>query len=255
MKCRLSLTLHSAVIVVILATPGIALPDIVNVTVNGSLSGSGNIAVACGLATPGCEPDGFPDIFLLTVPFSFSDINSTLGPFNASGTANLPSPFSGSVTGFGYESTTATAQALAITLGGGYSSSGIFYSLSTSGNDTISVGFDLTEESLMQLTEWDDLLVPAAGELLDSQGNVLLEIPPAGGSASLVLEPGEYQLNASAAGYASYYFLDQLYPSFALGLNADFTPVPTPEPRWTILAALLSIVLGRWVVYRLYRAS
>ncbi len=237
-----------------------ALPDIVDVTVNGSLSGDGYIDVACGIATPGCFGSG--EIFRLSVPYSFSDTTTTLGDFSDSGGASLPSPFDGSVDAFAYENTTATAQSLDITLQGSHDDSGVFASASGEGNDSVSVVFDLTVPSVIDLSGFNGGPGPIAGQLLDSHGNVLLVITANVDSTSLVLEPGTYQLDASAEGS----FFDDFEADccggpfengniFNVDLHADFTPVSTPEPRGAILAALLSLVLGCSVVYRRRRAS
>ena len=68
---------------------GPALPDVIDVTVNGTASGSGDLQYVCGLATPGCvQDDGLPPLF--TVPYSFSGTNTQLGSFGAFGNAQSP---------------------------------------------------------------------------------------------------------------------------------------------------------------------
>ena len=227
-------------------------------TVNGSLSGDGYIDVACGIATPGCFGSG--EIFRLSVPYSFSDTNTALGDFSDSGGASLPSPFDGSVDSYAYQNATATAQSLDITLEGSHDVGGVFASASSEENDTISVLFDLTVPSVIDLSGINGGESPIAGQLLDSHGNVILMIPANVGSTSLVLEPGTYQLDASAEGSFFYDFGADCCGSrngtdFNVDLHADFTPAATPEPRGAILAALLSLVLGGSVVYRRRRAS
>ena len=229
-----------------------ALPDIADVTVNGSISGSGDMDVACGSATPGCMQVG-DGLYRLTVSYSFGDTNTALGDFSDSGGASLPSPFGGSVDGFADENTVATPQSLDIELVGDNSADGIFNSAFSEESDSISVLFDLTEPSVMDLSGFNGVPGPFAGQLLDSHGNVILVIPANVGSTSLVLEPGTYQLDASAEGDYFDDGSDELIGNvtdFDVDLHADFTPVPTPEPRWAILAALLSLVLGASVVYR-----
>ena len=86
-------------------------------------------------------------------------------------------------------------------------------------------------------------LLPNVGELLDSQGNVILTIPNSPNGVLTVLEPGMYQLAASVEGGG---FGSLGHPSsttdFVLSMKGDFKPVP--EPRNASLAALLAIALG-----------
>ncbi len=233
-----------------------ALPDIVNVTVKGSVSGDGSMDIACGLATPGCM-EVAPGIYLLEASYSFADTNTALGDFDDSGEASLGAPFSGSVESDASQSATATAQSLDITLEGNQNVSGFYAHASTEQNDSISVLFDLTEESEIQLSGFTEGLSGFfASQLLDSHGNVILVIPSGNGSASTLLEPGMFQLDASEddgeSGFEGESFGNG---GFELDLQADFVPVPTPESRGVILAALLSLVLGGSVVYRRRRAS
>jgi hypothetical protein len=196
-------------------------------------------------------------VYRLAVSYSFSDTNTALGDFSDSGGASLPSPFSGSVNGFADENTVATAQSLDITLEGSNDDYGFFASASNEENETISVLFDLTVPSVIDLSGFNGGPGPIAGQLLDSHGNVILVIPANVGSTSMVLEPGTYQLDASAEGGFFDFAADVSgnVTDFNLDLHADFTPVPTPEPRGAILAALLSLVLGGSVVYRRRRVS
>jgi hypothetical protein len=229
------------------------------VTVNGSESGDGDIDVACGLATPGCIQTG--GVYRLAVSYSFGDTTTAFGDFSDSGHASLPSPFSGSVNSYAYENTTATAESLDIALQGSHDVGGVFASADGEENDSISVLFHLTEQSVIDLSGFDGGPGPITGQLLDSHGNVILAIPANFGSISLVLEPGTYQLDASAEGS----FFDDFEAGCCVNgdsgnlldgdLHADFTPVPTPEPRGAILAALLSLVVGGSVMYRRRRAS
>lgn len=149
-----------------------ALPDIVDVTVNGSVSGSGFLTIACALSTPGCIAGPGGDF--LTVPYSFSGTNTELGAFSDSGstvsTTGIDFPYPALAQGYADQDTTATADALDITLTGGHSASGApFYGGSE--NDNISVSFDLTGESLVQLSGGiPSNSAPTTGELLDSDG-------------------------------------------------------------------------------------
>jgi len=93
---------------------------------------------------------------------------------------------------------------LDITLQGSHDVGGVFASASCEENDGISVLFGLTEQSVIDLSGFDGGPGPIAGQLLDSHGNVILAIPANVGSISLVLEPGSYQLDASAEGSSGF---------------------------------------------------
>ena len=231
---------------------GPALPDVIDVTVDGTGSGSGDLQYVCSLVTPGCvQNDGGPPLF--TVPYSFSRTNTLLGAFDASGGAGS---FPWSVDGFADQNTVATSHSVFVTLTGGYSATAPFYS--TSESDNISVSFDVTQESVIQLS--GVLLLGSAanaGELLDSDGNVILTVPLAPGSEPItaVVQPGMYQVDASADASSNGSFADNLsVTNLRLLMEADVTPV-VPEPRWTVFAALLATVLGGYAVSRRRRAS
>jgi len=68
---RIQPTVHgSGCILIVLGSLVVrpALPDIVDVTVNGSISGDGYIDVACGLATPGCIEVVAGEVYRLQIP-------------------------------------------------------------------------------------------------------------------------------------------------------------------------------------------
>jgi len=200
--------------------------------------------------TPGCvQNDGGPPLF--TVPYSFSDPNTQLGPFDASGSVGS-SPFS--VGSFADQNTAVTPDSVFINLTGGYFASAAFYS--TSESDQVSISFDVTQESVIQL--FGLLLLGSAadaGELLDSDGNVILTVPLDNSSPiSTVVQPGMYQLDASAGAGAFGSFASNLnVNNLNLILTADVTPV-VPEPQWTVFAALLATMLGGYAVSRRRRA-
>lgn len=237
-----------------LSAIGPALPDIINnVTVNGSVTGSGAVSTICQQGAPECLPV-IGGTNLASFTFSFSAVNSQLGEFSASGgvsSTGPPETDTASIDASESQNTTATAGALDITLGMTDATSGAVFGFSVDLLDSVAVGFYLTEESEIQLTGnlffgFDPPLSVNTGELLDSKDNVILVVPSFGGnfSASAVLQPGMYILNDSvengAAGGES--GLDQL---FEADLNASFTPIP--EPRWIIIATLLAALLGRYV--------
>jgi hypothetical protein len=225
-----------------------AFPDFIDVTaVNGSVSGSGDLQFVCSLGTSGCVqiPPAPP---LFTVPYSFNGTNTELGLFSASGSADS---FPWSIQGHASQDTgitsEATSEVLSIALTGGYSVTAPFYSASE--NDEIAVSFYVNQESVVLVG--GSLLGSASnvGELLDSDGNVILTLPLDSSPLSTVVQPGMYQLDASAGAGAFGSFGDDLnVTNLELYLSADVTP--TPEPRWTVFAALLATMLGGYGVSR-----
>ena len=235
--------LRSLCIVTVLGViAGTALPDVIDVTVNGSVSGSGSYVVGCALSTPGCVATPGGDF--LNFPYSFSGTNTELGAFSASGTTTPAG-----MEGFADQNTVATADALEISLTGGYSASGVpFYSGSE--NNSISLSFDVTEESVVQLLGGGVLgSASNAGELLDSDGNVILTLPLDTLSVSTIVQPGMYQVEAAAQGTSNGSFgANADVTNLELYLTADITPVP--EPPGALVAALLAAMLGGYVVSR-----
>ncbi len=224
---------------------GTALPDVIDVTVNGSVSGSGSYLVGCALSTQGCVVTPGGDF--LTFPYSFSGTNTELGAFGASGSTTPAGP--PGMEGFADQNTVATADALEISLTGGYSASGVpFYSGSE--NNSISLSFDVTEESVVQLLGGGVLgSASNAGELLDSDGNVILTLPLDTLSVSTIVQPGMYQVEAAAQGTSNGSFgANADVTNLELYLTADITPVP--EPPGALVAALLAAMLGGYVVSR-----
>jgi hypothetical protein len=228
---------------------GPALADIINVTVNGSVSGSGGVAAQCINPAPECvqiNPDFYAEFF----PFSFSVTNTQLGFFSASGSAtatgsNIGEGYGGSVEAETDQNTAATANTLDIALSGFCSYQA--RAADCTANDSIAVSFNLTQESEIQLTASVPGFSPGNGELLDSKGNVILVIPPFGPfSVSTVLQPGTYQLDESVMGSAFGSF-GSVSHDFGTAVNASFTPV-VPEPRWVIIATLLATMFGGYVV-------
>jgi hypothetical protein len=231
---------------------GPTLADVVDVTVNGSISGSGYVTTYC--LVPECDAF-FNNGQFATFPFSFSATNITqLGVFGASGGASSTGPPEtdpASIQASVSENTTATADALEITLSQDTAPSDLAIA-GFSLNDVIAVSFNLTEESKIQLT--DDIggelsVFSNSVELLDSTGNVILVGPCEvfGCSVSMVLPPGTYQLDDQM--FNSGGSLGSFDQFFSADLNASFTPV-VPEPRWTIIATLLAALLGGYVMSR-----
>ena len=254
MKTRIQAVMHRLFLVTGLGLLAIGptLADVVDVTVNGSVSVSGSVTTYC--LVPECmSPESGQ---FTTFPFSFSATNTQLGVFVASGGASSTGPPEtdpASVQADVFENTTATADALEITLSQDIVSGGVAFSADATLNESIAVSFNLTEESKIQLTdnpdEGDESSTNSI-ELLDSTGNVMLVVPCGEftcSTVSTVLQPGTYQLDDSIVVGG---FLRGEFADFSSGvLNASFTPV-VPEPRWTIIATLLAALLGGYVMSR-----
>jgi hypothetical protein len=190
------------------------LADIVNVAVNGTVSGSGSVTVECGVGLIN-PPAGCVDVsmglYLDTTSFSFSGTNSDQLLYGTSASEPPDSQYP-LLLASPYQNTFVddyAAGTLDIFLGDNYS-----YSVGNSGfgatsfqlneNDNISVAFELTEAS-MALLDLGSVLGGASGsaELLDSAGNVIASFPSVGTGASLdLLEPGAYQLDFAMSGSA-----------------------------------------------------
>jgi len=225
--------------------------DVVDVTVDGPVSGSGSVTVACGNSTPGCVGG------LFTSDYNFSDTNTALGPFTDSGSVTSPIFNGATASSFASQDVSSTIESLGFLLMGGHSAISPSYTASES--DAVTVGFDLTESSMVQLT--GVVFGPAfgasdAGELLDSGGNVILAIPTIGSPfASVLLAPGSYELKGSVSGGGSGAAFESInVTDFTLSLEAKFTPVATPEPRGVVLTALLASMLGGFAAARRFTA-
>ena len=222
-----------------------ALPDIItDVTVNGVASGTESITVACGNATPGCVDSS------ATFLSSFDETNTQIGSFTATGSVATPPPFfNASVSNFATQDTSATANVLSLLLRGGLSANSTAPSFSWSESDSITMNFDVTVLSQAKFSG-------EGGELLDSQGNVILMIPNSPSGASLELEPGMYQLAASAHGGGFGAFANPSSTTdFVFSVTGIFSPVATPEPRTTSLAALFAALLGGYIASRFRRRA
>jgi hypothetical protein len=238
---------------------GPALPDVVDVTVNGSLSGSGGMTTECTQLGPNCVGTfGMPPL-LETVPYSYSATNTQLGTaFDTSGEAVGTAPGAqGALDYHAFQEVTATADNLDIALEAGQMPDGVL-SWDGTATQTISLGFELTEESVIQLDVSPfGPLGTNSGDLLDSHGNVILNMPFPFGSTSAVLAPGTYYMDASASGSANGFIMGDgnNVEDFAWMLNSTFTPVATPEPPVAFFAALLAMMLGGYEVSRRRRAA
>jgi hypothetical protein len=87
--------------------------------------------------------------------------------------------------------------------------------------------------------------------LLDSQGNIIFAMPFPFGSASAVLAPGTYYMDASVGGSANGLMGNgNNVEDFAWMLNSSFTPVATPEPPVAFVAALAAMMLCGYEISR-----
>jgi hypothetical protein len=191
--------------------------------------------------------------YLETVPYSYSATNTQLGTaFEISGYAVGTAPGAlGSLEYHGFQEVTATADSLDIALEAGQMPDGVL-SWDGTAAETISLGFELTEESVIQLDVSPfGPLGTNSGDLLDSQGNVIFAMPFPFGSASAVLAPGTYYMDASVGGSANGFMGNgDNIEDFAWMLNSSFTPVATPEPPAAFVAALAAMMLGGYEISR-----
>lgn len=210
--------------------PGLA-DLITNVSVNGSISGSGVVTT------------GVPSTGEKTHPFSFSGTNTQLGGISRTG-------------GFGDsgaeadQSATATASSLAISMDGMVFVSqdqGPVPHFSAGVNNSISLTFTLTVESLMRLSSMFFSELPSgsdSGSLLDSMGNVILALPFNNLPFPTALEPGTYTFEEALTGFTEIDFPRSEFISEAqlFDLRAQFAAVP--EPRWAWVAPMGLLILG-----------
>ena len=223
----------------LIASP--ALADVItDVTVNGSISGTGTMTLRCffqGSPPPGCY-QVVPGRYIQNVNTSFSTTNTQLGNLSNSslGTGVGPTDLHLSAS----QSTAATADSLSVDL---FTSFSIFpigavingYHVDL--QNSIAVGFDLTTESLLQVSGF---LFFGDTQLFDSNGNPLFTGPCCSGP--LILEPGMYQFTQSLpiTRGASFPFGDPgIRTNIESVLDAKFTPIP--EPRGPGLILLIGI--------------
>jgi hypothetical protein len=239
-----------------------ALADLVNVTVNGTVSASGSLSAVCNPNddTPGCMPGGGGVPPLVTTPFSFSAPDGLLGSFSQSWSATTI--IGGSVQPFADEITSlclampsvgcppASGDGLYVQLTGGHSALAISYS--TQETEMMTMSFELTDPT--DVTLYSSVFSGSAtngGEILNCSGtNVLLSVP-LNGDASTFLPAGSYELYVSDGGRASgASFEGGSVTDSQLYLTAQFAPVPTPEPRAASIAALLSAAMCGFLLHR-----
>jgi hypothetical protein len=230
-----------------------ALADLINVSVNSTVSASGSVSAVCNPNddTPGCM-QGTPS--LVTNQFSFSASDTQFGSFSRPWNAGTVA--GGSVTPFADVNTAvclaapsmgcppAAGDALYVELTGGHSGFAITYQ--TDETEIVTMSFQLTDPTDATLYSSS---VPATAvnvnEILDSTGTKVL----LNSDASTFLPPGSYELYVFESGGAFGNFSQSgSVTDSHLYLTAQFAPVPTPEPRTTSIAALLSAAIcGFWV--------
>ena len=233
-----------------------ALADLVNVSVNGTVSASGRLSVVCNPNddTPGCMPGGNGVPPLVTTPFSFSASDTQLGSFSQSWTATTI--IGGLVQPFAEENTSlclatpsvgcppASGDALYVELTGGHAGPAI--SFTTQETEMMTISFQLTAPTDATLYS-SSFLGSAAngGEILDSTGtNVLLSVP-LNSDASTFLPAGSYELFVLDSGGAfGSLFQSGSVTDSELFLTAQFAPVPTPEPRSASIVTLFGAICG-----------
>ena len=161
---------------------------ITNVEVNGSVSGGGNILLRCNGPLPGCFEIPMPGTFRQIEGFTFSRTNTQLGSFFGFGQAMVDG--TPAIESSGFQSATTTGDSLSIDLISSWRASppdffgsGKFVSNYNVGvNNNISVAFDLTVESLLQLD------APPGTQLFDSHGNSVLAITSCCSTSALLQE-------------------------------------------------------------------
>jgi hypothetical protein len=125
-----------------------ALPDVINVSVNGLASGSGVATTECAgpddeNPPPGCVRTVPEGPYFETLSFNFSDPNTQLGPVGSYGTANGNT--GATLIGSTNQSTTATLDALEISFAGAFSCD-VYLFCAVQQQDTVAVSFGLTTE-------------------------------------------------------------------------------------------------------------
>jgi hypothetical protein len=245
-------TYVSVALAVLAVNPAFA--SIIDVSMNGSVFGSGAVTFFCfSDDNPNC-PQGTT---VSTPPFNFSGTNTQLGMFTASGSASGIDPNSG-------ELTTASGQAnQTATASGDSFSLDLFVSVSSSGTgaqeafssdifDQATLTFTLTTQSLMQLSDTQNNtadVLPYAGSLSGPTGDIL-DLPEDSASfdVALTLEPGTYEWSELIEGpsFPTLFVNDTEVQEVAV--SATFAAIPEPRGAW--MAPLLLLILGSCLIHR-----
>lgn len=166
----------------------------------------------------------------------------------------LPHPFDASASSDAFVAVTPTAQTLSIGLMGDYLDQGFFFDFVSQETAAVSVGFDLTEGSILRLN-FCACIGYGNGKLLDAHGNTILpDVFNAPGGT--LLAPGMYEFDLSAQGFSS--VSGPYIPGFGTNLQvsmvANFTPV-VPEPRGTLMTLSLLAMVAGCASFRLRRIT
>jgi hypothetical protein len=203
-----------------------AWPDIVDISVSGELTGSGNFVTRC-------DSCGGTD----TGTFSFDGSTTSLGIFNRSGSASFTEETAGrsiSIIGQTQLTTEATSTGFTVdqTETSTFDATGAEWGAEIYVVNGLSFDFTLTTESVMDLdvtafNGWFGGLTDLTG----LQNGFLLSLSSVGNYV-LTLEPGTYQLTSGVVdddlGSPAGPFTNEML-SADISLQADFTAV-TPEP-------------------------
>lgn len=239
----------SVVLGLLAASP--ALPDVVNVGVNGSISGSGGVGYLIGLFPPPGLSFGDTE----SSSFTFGGTNAQLGTFTRSGATGFTEPTFGitdalSVQAQQHVTATATSIQLGITNietpSGNFAASAerlSFWSAHVS--NEIAVTFTISSESVVALNGAFENGFSAT--LLDSGGNTVFTFPISGPftTTQLTLAAGTYQFQDTFdGGIGGQGFQNNGPQGQADRISAIFSPVP--EPRWAGFLVVLLLAGGCW---------
>jgi hypothetical protein len=229
---------------------------ITDVTVDGSVAGTGSMMVRCMPSETGCTPvfSGAP-FGHQTLDFSFNGTNTQLGSFSDSGL--VTSPEGTTLLGRVVQSTAATADGFSLFMNSGfqlYPVTQVVYSYDVNLTNNISVGFDLSTASMLGF-QWQ-IFIQAAVQLMDSNGDTVFSTAFRGsGATSVVLQPGAYTFTESLPFAAQNSFPPPIGVTgnfYLSSIDAAFTPIPEPRLGWVILISLgICCIARRWQLSRL----
>ena len=258
---------HSLLVplIISLSTMSTALADLANVSISGSVTGTVSFLFA---PSDGCAPQPPPSP-------NFNATNSQTG-FGTYSLAMSAACFKNSSVGARVSATQtaiATTQDLTVvtdveTFAEGFNSASQLVLPNTTGSSMLTIAFDLTEPSILDLTS--SLTTTCSGFFVsgscpiingpgatsaNATGAVALTGPSfnisGATNGSFTLNPGHYMLTASNAGSSSTLVLAG--SSSVLALDAQFAPIP--EPRWLPLLAILILLCLRILQHQRTRRS
>lgn len=216
-----------------------AFSDIADVSISGSVSGSGSLTVECGVGLMN-PPQGcvnvFEGLYLQTEGYNFTATNPGLDAFSDSASAFA---LYGNLEGQADQSVTLGPDSIHFQLDASDAASAFLVSYNASDSSSVSAKFYLTVLSTYTLSDDFFSVTSDSDELFDSLGTVV--------SPSSIIAPGWYTFKASITENGSGGYLTKPASDQGGGFTeADFAPVPTPEPRWTAL--VFAILLAGYVV-------